>query len=132
MPAAKPWQIAVIAGSVALSAGVIAWTVFGSEAAPTQPDVYLLDVETGDLWVANPRRQTIVVPARRPGDGPEAERTIALVRLDKDEAGKFIVNERDLEMLDWMDKSVQNKFVDPRTGQLLQAPASGAKSYPRS
>lgn len=122
----KPKQIILLAvAAVALLAAIVI-ALSSGDPLKARANVYLIDVEQGTVYRANPRERGIVLPARRPDGNKER----ALVRLDRKDTGEYFVNDRDRAMINALDPGVQNKFVDATTGQLSKPfTGSGATSY---
>lgn len=121
---AKPWQIALIVIGLLVGVGSAAWFVLGGDRVTLANSILMVDVDTGDVFEVNLDRTRISNPALHPETGK-----LQLVRLDKDEDGTLFVNGRDLDLLKFLDKSITNKAVDPKTGDLLIPPGT-PKRYP--
>lgn len=123
---AKPWQIALIVIGLVVGIGSAAWFVFGGGEVTLANSILMVDVDSGDVYEVNLDRTRISNPALHPETGK-----LQLVRLDRDEDGTLFVNDRDLSLLKYLDQSITNKAVDPKTGSLLIAPGK-PKRYPAS
>lgn len=121
---AKPWQIALIVIGLAVGIGSAAWTIFGGDRVELANVVLMVDVESGQIYEVNLNRTRITNPALHPTTGK-----LQLVRLDRSDDGTLFVNPRDMQLLQYLDKDVTNKAVDPKTGELLIAPGKPVR-YP--
>ncbi len=121
--AAKPWQIAVIAGGLLLGGGLLVWQTMGTTAedAHMTKTVMLVDVTSGQIYKADTRKGGVLFPARSPETGKRA-----LLPVHKDDSGKWVVSPRYLDILQQVE--AENKVVDAKTGDLQQA-SSDVREY---
>lgn len=118
----KPWQIAVIVIGLLAAGWLFISTLAGGDDLDIPDYYYLIDVETGTVFKADKR---VPLDSPNPDTGKKS-----LVRVGKAEDGTWFVSERDLALLNYVDKDVQVKAIDPKTGELKITPES-PKSYPR-
>ncbi len=90
MSGAKPWQIALIViGLLAGGAGVVfALTSMGP--VETAAQVYVVDVESGQLYRANTVGKTVLIPMTSPETG---ENTLYPV-VEDEESGEWRISDR--------------------------------------
>jgi hypothetical protein len=119
----KPWQIALIVIGMLVGVGSAVYTLLGSGGPELANSILLVDVETGQLYRADVHNKAVMLPARRPGDGK-----VALLRVRKDESGKYYVGERDLRLIEHLDKGVEVKAVMTDSGDVPQ-PSKDVKKY---
>lgn len=119
----KPWQIALIVIGLLVGAGSTIYTLLGSGGPQLADSVLLIDVETGQLYRASTRSKAIMLPARRPSDGK-----IALLRVRVDDQGKYYVTDRDLRLIDALDKGIEVKAVATDSGDIAE-PSKEIKTY---
>lgn len=120
---AKPWQIALIVIGLAVGIGSGLWFAFAGDAVSLERRYFLIDVETGDIYEVDSSKYRLVLPAMHPETG-----RVCLVGVHKDENGTWEVPPRDLSSIGQLEKGVQVKAVDPKTGELVN-PASTPKRY---
>lgn len=125
MTNARKWQVPTVVVCFTVAIAVALYTFLSGDPLKPITDIYLIDVETGQGYVHDMRRASIMIPARR----PDGSNKYALIRLDKREDGTFYVSPRDLEGLSAIDQGIENKFVDPNTGEIKTIP-SGFDRYP--
>ncbi len=88
---AKPWQIGVIAIGLLGGLGLVGWQLFGGERIHTPDELVLMDVITGDRFVADVSgRRGVILPARNP-DTQE----YTLLPIQQDEQGVWRVRRLD-------------------------------------
>jgi hypothetical protein len=121
----KPWQVALIVVGLLACAASIIWTLSNSDAPKINHVLHYVDVETGDIYGVDLDKQNIGVPARNPETGK-----MSLVRLAKKDGGGWCVDAHDRGTLRALDKGVQNKVVDEKTGDLI-GPAKDPVAYVR-
>lgn len=111
----KPWQFVVIALGLLVGAGSLGYLVFFTDGAPQVKQLmHCVDVETGEIYRINTEKNRLVLPARHPQTG-----RVCLLRIKKDDQGKWFVDGRDLGTIKLLDEGVENKAVDAQTGDLL-------------
>jgi hypothetical protein len=110
----KPWQIAVIVLGLLAAIGLIVYTLSTSEGPHVNSVLYLVDVESGDLYQADLEKHAVPLPAPHP-----VSHKVSLVRINKNADGKWAVSKRDKNLLGQLGKDVQNKAVDPDSGDLV-------------
>jgi hypothetical protein len=67
MDGVKPWQMAVIVIGLLGGTGLLAWNVMGGEKVKQIDELVLMDVVTGDRFVADVRgRKGVILPAKHP------------------------------------------------------------------
>ncbi len=91
----KTWQIAVLAaGAIALAISLFMY--FTREDRLDLPQrVYLADVSTGEVYEVSTKDRPAIVPEVNPNTGK-----LTLVRVRKDEQGKWRVNRTDMSALE--------------------------------
>lgn len=91
----KTWQIAVLAaGAIALAVSIFLY--FTREDAIDLPKrVYLADVTTGDVFEVSTKERPAITPEVNPSTGKAT-----LVRVRKDDQGKWKVNRTDMQALE--------------------------------
>jgi hypothetical protein len=119
----KPWQIIVIVLGLLIGVGSVVYMLATTDGPRVKTIMYLVDVETGELYRADLEKLAVALP----GQHPISHRT-CLVRIIKDDSGKWVVGKRDRGLFAQLDKDVQNKAVDPETGELLM-PAKTPVEY---
>lgn len=119
----KPWQIAVIVVGLLVGLGSVLFQVFSSDAPDLPDSMLLIDVESGQLYRAKLDERGIILPAKRPDNGP-----IALLRVRQGDEGVYYVPGRDLSLLEYLDKGVEVKAIDPDSGDVLNH-SSDVKAY---
>lgn len=100
----KTWQIAVLAaGALALSISLFFY--FTREDKLDLPNrVFLADVSTGDVFEVSTKDRPAIVPEVNPNTGKAT-----LVRVKKDDQGKWRVNRTDMSALEeGVDRSAVN------------------------
>ena len=120
---AKPWQIALIVIGLAVGIGSAAWFAFSGDEVQLDRRYFLIDVETGDIYEVDSTKYRLVLPARHPESG-----RICLIGVHKEETGEWYVPPRDLDSIKQLDKDVQVKAVDKKSGDLIN-PAGTPKRY---
>lgn len=125
MSKVKPWQLGVIALGLLVGVGSMVWTLSSRSDVELNPNLYLVDVETGQVYVADVSRYGMALPARH----PSSKRT-SLVRVTKQPDGSFEVSERDLQTLGALDEGVKVTAIDTETGK-LKSPPSKPMAYKR-
>ncbi len=110
---AKPWQIGVIVVGLLVGCASAAWALFGRDDVKVNMLVHCIDVETGDIYRIDTDRNPLILPGRHPSSN-----RVSLVRVTKDDEGKWHVSGRDLQTLEMLDKDVKNIAVDDRTGDI--------------
>lgn len=91
----KKWQIAVLAAG-ALALAVSLFLYFTREDKLDLPNrVYLADVSTGEVFEASTKDRPAITPEVHPTTGK-----LTLVRVRKDEQGKWKVNQTDMRNLE--------------------------------
>jgi hypothetical protein len=119
----KPWQVAVIVIGILVGVGSAVYQLI-TPSGPRLPDsMLLIDVESGQVYRANTRGRSVMLPARRPDTGK-----IALLRLRTDDEGKHYVSGRDLSLLQYLDQGVEVKAINPESGDVIQA-SKDIKTY---
>lgn len=113
----KPWQIAVIVIGLLVGVGSAMYQLLTSSGPKLSDSMLLIDVETGEVFRASTTGNGIMLPARRPDTGK-----IALLRLRKDDEGKYYVTPRDLSLLQFLDKDVEVKAINADTGDVVNPP----------
>ncbi len=64
---AKPWQVAIVGIGFLVLAGMIVYQVTFSQKVDIAPDIVLVDVETGDLFIADkPSGRSLYFPLKNP------------------------------------------------------------------
>lgn len=121
----KGWQLAVIVLGLLVGGGLVGYSVMGSGDADLPDTMYLVDVESGELYsYPLSSGRSLILPARRMDSGK-----IALVRINKEDEG-WVVSERDLGSLGALDQGIPTKAIDTETGKLLSPPASPKRYTP--
>ena len=88
---AKPWQIAVIVVGLLGGCALLGWNLFGGKSIGTQDEVLLMDVITGDRFIADTSgRRGVLIPARNPDT-----QKFTLLPIVKDEKGQWRVDRLD-------------------------------------
>lgn len=88
---AKPWQIAVIVIGLLGGSVLFAWNMFGGERIHTKDEVLLMDVISGDRFIADVSgRRGVLIPARNPDT-----RRFTLLPLVRDDNGQWRVDRLD-------------------------------------
>lgn len=119
----KPWQMAVIVVGLLVGIGSAVWVMIRPPEVRLASECYLLNVESGEVFVAEmSSKKRLTFPARDPDTGK-----FTLIRLTKDENGQLYVDDRDLTLLNHLEKDVAVKAVDPRTGDLKEQPKTTRK-----
>jgi hypothetical protein len=112
MSGAKPWQIVVIVAAIVLVIGSLAYTFSGSAPVKTASELLLVDVGTGDLFVASVRNRGIAIPANH----PETQQP-TLVPVSQDEEGRWTVSRREIGALKTLKVST-SALVNEQTGEV--------------
>ncbi len=100
----KAWQIVVLAvGAIALAASLFMY--FTREDKLDLPNrVFLADVSTGEVFEASTKVRPAITPEANPTTGK-----LTLVRVRKDEQGKWKLNQTDMRNLEeGIDRSAVN------------------------
>lgn len=113
----KGWQTAVIVLGLLVGGVSIAYTLAGPGEPSLAHRYFLIDVESGEIFEVDSKRYLLTIPAVNP-----ATQRISMVRVLKDEEGKWRVFERDRPLLDELDKGVKVQAVDAQTGEVVGAP----------
>ncbi|RMH13962.1 MAG: hypothetical protein D6695_02530 [Planctomycetota bacterium] len=67
MDEVKPWQLAVVIIGLLGGLGLLAWNLFGGEKIDTPDELVLMDVITGDRFIADVSgRKGVILPAKNP------------------------------------------------------------------
>lgn len=119
---AKPWQIMVIVLGLVGGGGFLAWNLFSVEDDGVSDSYLLIDVESGTIFRVDNTKYHLGLPATNPETGK-----VSLIGLARDDRGYF-VTQRDLGTLGLVGEGVENKAVDPKTGELL-IPAGKPVNY---
>lgn len=82
MGSVKPWQILLFIAAIG-SLAFAAWNVLGGEKVRLSTTFHMVDVTTGELWVADGAKR-VSIPARH----PESDRYLLLV-VTEDEDGNW-------------------------------------------
>ncbi len=122
---AKSWHIVVIAVGLLVGLGSLVYQLVSGEPDVVVHQIHCVDVETGDLYRIDTKKTRVILPARHPQTG-----RICLVRVTKDEHGKWFVKSKDLQTLTMLDEGVKNNFVDASSGDLT-AEMKAAVDYAR-
>lgn len=86
MDGVKPWQLAVIIIGLVGGLGLLGWQIFGGEKIHTPSSIMLMDVVTGDRFVADVTgRRSIFLPEKNPDTGK-----YTLVTISKTDDGSWI------------------------------------------
>ena len=121
----KPWQMAVIVIGLLVGVGSMIWQMVNSDGVDLKHQYTLIDVESGDLFDVDSTKVRLMLPAKHPETG-----RVALVRVAKDDKGRWYVIPRDMELLTQLDEGVNVKAIDAETGDVLNQAAS-PKTYVR-
>jgi len=123
----KPWQMAVIVLGVLVGVGSLVWSLASADTVQINYDQHYVDVETGDIYVANTKKVFVGLPGRHPSTG-----RYTLLRLDKNASGDWYVNARDRAVATSLEKDIQIKAVDMKSGELTdpkRKPVGYVKTY---
>ncbi|KAA0214543.1 MAG: hypothetical protein DYG94_10440 [Leptolyngbya sp. PLA3] len=89
---AKPWQIGVITVGLLGGLGLVGWQLFGGDHVGTLDEVMLMDVSTGDRYVADVSgRKSVFIPEKNPETGE-----YTLLPIHRGEDGKWRINHLEL------------------------------------
>jgi len=87
MDGVKPWQLAVIIIGLVGGLGLLGWQIFGGEKLHTGNEIVLMDVMTGDRFVADVSgSKTVILPEKHPETG-----AYTLLPITEDDAGRWYV-----------------------------------------
>lgn len=99
----KPWQIGLFIAAVVVLGASLAWSFLGGSSIEKPDRIYLVDIETGEMYYAPfNRRGTVLVPARH----PETKRRTLYPVEDDGESG-------------WMIKRRYASTIDPETATAI-------------
>jgi len=101
----KPWQIVLFIAAIGAVA-FAAWNVLGGERVEMDDRAFMVDITTGELWVADLNNRGISIPARH----PESDKYV-LLRVKKDESGNWRLG-RALDSLDACDARPSISITD--------------------
>lgn len=119
------WQIVIIVVGLLVGIGSLGYSLATANNVELADTMYLVDVETGELYSVDISRSGIALPARH----PETKRMV-LIRIDKNPDGSYQVSDRDLETLGILDADIKVQSIDRQTGNLI-SPKSTPKRYVR-
>lgn len=122
----KGWQLAVIIVGLLVGGASVVWSLTQSNPVSINMVFHCVDVETGDLYTIDAEKYPTILPARHPKTNK-----IALVRVTKDENGKWHVAGRDIQTLNQLDEGIVNNAVDPQSGD-LKLPTKDPITYTRN
>lgn len=122
----KGWQLAVIIIGLLVGGASVVWSLTQANPVSINMVLYCVDAETGDLYMIDAEKYPTILPARHPKTNK-----IALVRVTKDENGKWHVAGRDMQTLNQLDQDVPNNAIDPQTGE-LKLPVKEPITYVRN
>lgn len=115
MSGVKPWQIVLIVLALLALPASWLWVRSGAPEIDLAESVTLVEISTGDLFVAPlPKGRMVALPATNPETGKPTLYPV----YQKD--GKWFVSDRYLSMLGRMTDPAP-KFVDPKTGEVTNA-----------
>jgi hypothetical protein len=112
MAGAKPWQIVVIVAAIVMVIGSAVYMFSGRQTVNTANELMLVDVGSGDLFIASLRKRGIALPAAHPDTQQPT-----LVPVSQDEEGRWVVSRRDIGALKNLNVNT-SAFVDERTGEV--------------
>jgi hypothetical protein len=112
---AKRWQIVLIVIGLAGGGALLAYHAMSGPELALPHRVYLVDVATGQAYVADTSERTLTVPTANPETGK-----VSLIPVFEEEDGTWRASTRYLSALGQME--AENKVVDPETGALAAPP----------
>ncbi|GEM_PF-2765833 len=109
----KHLKIAAIILGLTVGIGSIAYQIIRASdtVIPGNPQVTMIDISTGETFIADRAKKAVMIPEKNPVSGE-----IALVRIFLDEAGTWKVADRDMSFIGSL--KVQNMFVDAESGAI--------------
>lgn len=115
---AKPWQIAVVVIGLLGACVLFAWNVFGGRDIRRPDEILLMDVVTGDRYLADVSgKKSVFIPEKHPDTGE-----YTLIPIDKDESGVWHI--RYLELLKEFPPEKLGAVEDVATGVAKPSSAS--------
>ncbi len=121
----KLWQIVVIVIGLLAGGVSLAITAMKSDDMKVNSILFLVDVESGDLYRVNLEKLAVTLPAFHP-----KTKRLTLVRINKNDKGAWVVGGRDLSLLAQLDKAAEIKAINPETGELIGAAKSPVEYVP--
>jgi len=87
MDGVKPWQLVVIAVGLLGGLGLLGWQLFGGKAINPPDSLMLIDVTTGQRFIADiGGKKTVILPEKNPETGE-----YTLLPISKGDEGKWYV-----------------------------------------
>jgi hypothetical protein len=109
MGKAKPWQIALIVVAMVVACVSMFMTFSKSKKVDLSHQLTMVDVATGDLYTFNTKKRAVGIPEYSPDTGKAT-----LLPVTKKDDGKWYINQRYIDSIDYMDDVVA--VVDRDTG----------------
>lgn len=128
MDGLKPWQIVLLVVAVLVLAGSL-WLTFSGSGPDFGSRVYMVDVVSGELFVADTEKQRgMVLPAKHPETG---ERTLLPVEIGEDEKARISSRYRSsVEQILYNQGAELAGHIDPQSW-LIDTDIESAETYVR-
>ncbi len=115
----RVWQIVLFVAAIVVLTASAVWAFMSSNRVPFDNRVYLVDVNTGQLFSFKTEGRGITIPAIHPDTGIRT-----LYSVGKDDDDHWTIDERTIPDLRGGVIEFNEEFIDPQTGIVTPAGTS--------